>query len=454
MKWITMVGLAVILGATTTADAQQLIGSRSRLSSAPQPEVVPDHFIVELKHGHALDDVINHHGVNASHRYTIINGFAAHLPPALLKRLAADARVKSISPDLVVRTFARGRKPPGGGTTPPCPDTTAAMLVPETVPWGVSRIHADGAVSSGLGVNVAVIDTGIDDCHPDLKPNYKGGRNFLNTSQPPRDDNGHGTHVAGIIAAAQDNGFGVRGVAPNASLWALKVLDASGSGSLSTVVSALDWAVKNNMKVANLSLGAVDFWCVVLGLCGAGTECTAISNAVKAGVTVVVAAGNSADETLFYTPANCVDSLTVTAFENDNTFAEWFSNHSDFIWDLNGDGAFTNADHPIVDLMAPGVNIPSTMPTYAVTLTNGDGSNLNYGTLTGTSMATPHVSGAAALYIQRNPGATPDQVRLGLVGSGECPPGAAVLPSVPVCSGAWPDDPDTLGEPLVSTLGL
>lgn len=444
----------VLVAGVGPAGAQQLIGPGARLTTAPQAEVIPDRFVVELKPGHSGDDLIKAHGLMASHRYVIINGFAAHVPPGQLKRLHADPRIKSIRPDVVVRTTARAKpgKPPGGSTFT-CPDPTPATLVPQTIPWGVSRIHAAGAAGTGAGVNVAVIDTGIDDCHPDLKPNYKGGVNFVKAGQPPRDDNGHGTHVAGIIAA-RDNAFGVRGVAPNASLWALKVLDASGAGALSTVISAVDWAARNNMKVVNLSLGGVDFWCAVYGICGAGPECSAISNAVAAGVTVVVAAGNSADETLFYTPANCVDSLTVTALEGNDTFAQSFSNHSDFAWDVNGDGELTGADHPVVDLMAPGVGIASTMPSYPVTLTAADGSNLRYGTLTGTSMAAPHVAGTAALYLQAHPSDTAEQVRLGLVGMGECVAGAALSPSMPVCTAPWPDDPDTFAEPLVSSLGL
>jgi subtilisin family serine protease len=342
------------------------------------------------------------------------------------------------------------------------------MTTPQQIPTGVQRIGAVGGTTAP-GVKVAVIDTGIDDCHPDLRDNVKGGINVIDPTKSPRDDNGHGTHVAGIIAAS-DNGFGVVGVAPAASLYAVKVLNSRGSGSLSSVVTALDWAAQHGIQVANLSLGAVDAWCVYYGLCGLGAECSAITNALAAGVTVVVAAGNAKDDAAFYTPANCVDSVTATAHvdsdgapggagpaftidgetEADDTFAQSFSNFSVFGWDIDGSGAIDSLDdHPIVDLTAPGVAILSTMPTYKVTLNTKYGLPRNYGVLTGTSMATPHASGAAARYLATHPGATPDAVRKGLVLGGECPAGGS--PTWLICPTKWPDDPDAEAgsEPLV-----
>lgn len=457
--------LAFLVLAVNVAEAQ-----RSAPGAAPSPQVIPGQFIVQLQPGASQDAVIRAHGLTPLARWQVINGFVARMSEVAANRLAADPLVKSVSPDLVVRAFAPppGKGKPGGSTPPPCPDVSSAMSTPQQIPTGVQRIGAVGG-TTGLGIKAAVIDTGIDDCHPDLKDNVKGGINLVDTSKSPRDDNGHGTHVGGIIGA-RDNGFGVVGVAPEASLYAVKVLDASGSGSLSTVVSGLDWAVKNGMRVVNLSLGAVDFWCVVLGLCGFGSECDAVNNATARGVTVVVAAGNDASDAVFYTPANCRDSITVTAFvdsdglagglgppftinsqlEGDDTFAQSFSNFSQFGWDMDGSGAIdTIDDHPVVDFMAPGVQILSTTPTYTVTLTTERGLPLNYGFLTGTSMSTPHVAGAAVRYIATHPGATPEDVRRALVLGGECPSGDS--PTWLICPSTWPDDPDPdLGsEPLV-----
>jgi subtilisin family serine protease len=484
-----IVALVVALTATlaSSATGQTLLdisdgGDRlATRGGSLSPQMIPGQFIVELHPGIPQDAVLRAHGLVARVRWQIVNGFVANMPDAAANGLRGDPFVRLVTPDVVVRAFARppsgggGKGGKGGGGTPPpsCPDTSSALSLPEEIPTGVQRIGAAGAALAGAGVKVAIIDTGIDDCHPDLKDNVKGGINILDGTKSPRDDNGHGTHVAGIVAA-RDNDFGVVGVAPAASLYSVKVLDLNGSGALSSIVTALDWSVKNGMNVANLSLGAVDFWCVLLGICGGGTECTAVNNAVARGVTVVVAAGNDADEAVFYTPANCRDSLTVTALadsdgapgglgpsltvsgqpEVDDTFAQTFSNFSQFGWDMNGDGLFTIEDHPIVDLMAPGVAILSTMPTYDVTLNTQYGLPRNYARLSGTSMATPHVAGAASRYIAAHPGVSADAVRQALVLSGECAGGGTVTGLL--CSTKWLDDPDldSGSEPLVHITGF
>jgi subtilisin len=453
------------------AYAQQLIGPAPSPAPPGALEVIPGQFIVELRPEVERDVFIDKHRLAALHRYTLINGFAARMSQAVADRLAADAQVQAVHPDLVVHAFANGFGRPGGGGgsgggDSACPDPSSAKSVPQVVPTGVSRIGASSAwaTRTGAGVKVAVIDTGIDLCHPDLQ--VKGGVNLL-AKKPPTDDHGHGTHVAGIIGAL-NNGFGVVGVAPGAALYAVKVLDKTGSGSLSTAIKGLDWAVKNKMQVANLSLGAFDF------SLGSGPICTAVANAVAAGVTVVVAAGNAAFEALYFTPANCPESFTVSALadtdglpggggdsvsfsglmEADDTFAESFSNYGNYCWDRDGDRACTDADTFVVSLMAPGVEILSTLPTSPVTLNDPTGADkqLNYDTLTGTSMAAPHVAGAAALYIETKLklGATPTpaQVRVALTTSGVCPNGGTG--GHITCPTRWPDDPDAAWEPLLS----
>jgi subtilisin len=455
--------LLLVFGvAITPAMAQPLIAPGDAAGPPSRsPEIIPDRYIVELHAGAPVDAVARGHGVAPRARFGIINGFVAHMSHAAASALSHDPRVRRVSPDLVVRAYAKPSSPPGknknspsagGGEIPSCP--TPLPVTAEQVPVGVTRIGAPDAWTSAItrsDVKVAVIDTGIDICHPDLAANYLAGINYIDSSQPPRDDNGHGTHVSGIIAAAR-NDTGVVGVAPKAKLLVAKVLDATGSGSLSSIVTALDWAVQNGARVVNLSLGAADFWCN-LGLCGAGPECTAISNAVAHGVVVVVAAGNSADEALFYTPSNCQDSLTVSALDASTGQFAAFSNHSIYFRDVDGDGAFTINDYPIVDLVAPGVNVLSTMPTYDVTLTTVYGISKNYGVLSGTSMAAPHVAGAAALYLSGNPLAPADAVRRALVTRGECADSSAAAGGV-VCESPWPFDPDGVGEPLVDASGL
>jgi subtilisin len=165
----------------------------------------------------------------------------------------------------------------------------------DTLVYGVDNIDAEvvwgGANKAtnvipgrgGAGINVAVIDTGIDCSHPDLSPNCLYGVNYVSKGKDPVDDHGHGTHVAGIIAA-RDNGFGVIGVAPEATLYAVKVLDANGFGSFSAVASGIVWATRNGMDVINMSLGGGGF-------------SQAVADAVEAawadGVLVVSAAGNA-----------------------------------------------------------------------------------------------------------------------------------------------------------------
>jgi subtilisin len=424
---------------------------------------IPGQFIVELKPGVDRDALIALHGIGPIFRYNLIHGFAARLPVPLLQRLRADARVAAISPDLVVSAFAR---PARAGRVTSSATTANDVFGPEAQ-TGVRRIGADVAAINGFrgaNVKVAVIDTGIDCLHPDLL-NCDGGVNLINPALSSADDNGHGTHVAGIIAATGGNGFGVQGVAPDARLYAVKVLDAKGSGALSTVIQGLNWAASNGMRIANVSLGGFDFWL------GNNAICTAIANAVSGGMTVVAAAGNSKFDALYFTPANCRYSLTVSAFadfdgadgglvtpagasEMDDTFAQTFSNYSTYCHDVDRDRKCTGVDKYVVDLMAPGVDIVSTMPTYPVTL-NAAPSNksLYYDKLSGTSMATPHVSGAAALLIGIDPTSTPEQVRRALRNHGECVGGA-----FDATSGRCPmrrtDDPDNAWEPLLSVGSL
>lgn len=472
--------LLLLVGTVVSpADAQQLLGPTPFPPPGIKPEVIPGQYIVELKRGVGRDAFINEHRVAAFRRYSIINGFAARMSQQAADRLAANVRVRAVSPDLVVHASPKPDSPPGkrgggGGddseepTGGNCPARSSTPQ--EQYPTGTRRIDSHVATVKGAGVKVAVIDTGIDECHPDLVGNYKGGKNFTRKgNKPPTDDNGHGTHVAGIIAAngGADN-LGIYGVAPGADLYAVKVLDSSGSGSVSTVIKGLDWVAKHpdGIQVANMSLTATDF------SLGSGPLCTAVANAVAAGVTVVVAAGNAAFEALFFTPANCLYSFTASAHadsdgtsgaggacldwdgdtfcdETDDTFAESFSNWSDYCWDMNGDGFCTDADSLVVNLTAPGVEIESAFPHYPVTIPGND-----YETLTGTSMAAPHVAGAAALYLEKHPGATPEDVRTALTTGGECESGVTPALGSIICPAPWTDDPDIGWEPLVDTNGL
>ncbi len=228
----------------------------------------------------------------------------------------------------------------------------------ETVPAGVHQIKAPDAwgCSRGKAIKVGICDTGIDFNHPDLKPNYRFGTSFVPDESTAMDHNGHGTHCAGTVAAAI-NGSGVVGVAPEAYLYAIKVLSKTGRGNWSWLIAGIDWAInKKGLNILSMSLGGAGAPNALKNMCDA---------AWQKGVLLIAAAGNDAGPVGF--PAKYDSVLAVSAIDNANSLA-WFSNHG-----------------PEVELCAPGVDVLSTTP--------GGG----YRKLNGTSMACPHVSGAAAV---------------------------------------------------------
>lgn len=233
--------------------------------------------------------------------------------------------------------------------------------------WGVQHIGADIAHISGnkgTGVSVAVIDTGIDYAHPDLDDNFIDGINFvqkLDGTLDPLDffdqsGNSHGTHVAGVIAA-EENGFGVIGVAPEAHLYAIRVLDGAGFGLLSWIISGIEWAVENNVDIINLS---------IQGPHAQSLE-DACAQAYNSGVLVVAAGGNTNGGSLLYPGA--YDSVIAVTGTDASDMKAYFSPIG-----------------PEVELAAPGLSILSTVAGGV------------YDVLNGTSQASPHVAGVAALF--------------------------------------------------------
>ncbi|MBN1330098.1 MAG: S8 family serine peptidase [Candidatus Heimdallarchaeota archaeon] len=278
-------------------------------------------------------------------------------------------------------------------------------LLEDTMDWGVDRIDAErvwggteDAVDvttnvAGYNVKVAVIDTGIDYTHPDLAPIYKGGYDFVNNDNDPLDDHYHGTHCAGTIGAADDEPNALSGsligIAPKVSLYAVKVLNSQGSGTSDGVAAGIDWAAANGMHVASLSLGASSPSSIIE---------TAGKNAYAAGVLLVAASGNDGSSVGW--PAAYPEFMAVGATDSADKIAS-FSNYG-----------------PELEISAPGVNIMSTTPTYL----SGRGPfspKPNYYTLSGTSMATPHVSGVAALVKSANSALTNTQIRNILTSSAE-----------------------------------
>ncbi len=259
-------------------------------------------------------------------------------------------------------------------------------LLPQPVPWNIELVKANLVWNrvTGRGVKVAIVDTGIDDNHPDLT--VSGGVSFVPGVGSWDDDNGHGTHVAGIVGA-RNNPVGVIGVAPESDLYAVKVLGRKGTGHHSQVLAGLCWATQNGMDVVNLSLGR--------DVKKPDEPCTAIYQRLarilnNAGCIVVAAAGNSGEEINKWVghPARCPGYMAVAAIDRNKNLAPFSSR-----------GPADLCDDCGVEISAPGVSINSTY--------QGGG----YRKLSGTSMACPHVSGAAALLKELHPTWTPDRIR-------------------------------------------
>ncbi len=299
---------------------------------------------------------------------TALQGFAVKMAPGQAKKMELDNAVSYIEADQII-TLSPEKitgKPTEGTSTQPAQQT----------PWGITRV---GGISSYTGSGVAwIIDTGVDLTHPDL--NVGSGVSFVPRVTSPNDDNGHGTHVAGTIAAI-NNTIGVVGVAPGAKVIPVKVLDKKGSGTTSGVISGINYVAANGKSgdVANMSLG--------------GGVSTALDEAVLSASSVVkfaLAAGNESDDANNHSPArvNGSNIYTVSAMDSSDKWA-YFSNYG----------------NPPIDYCAPGVSIYSTYKSGG------------YATLSGTSMATPHVAGLLLLgnlttsgYVSGDPDNKPDPI--------------------------------------------
>lgn len=297
----------------------------------------------------------------------VLNGVMLKVNADQINGLSSDPNIAYIEQDIVVGLSQKKGGKPGGGSTDPSQST----------PWGITRVGGSG---DGTGKVAWVIDSGIDLDHPDLNVDVARSATFLGGNSTPDDQNGHGTHVAGTIAAI-DNTIGVVGVAANASVVSIRVLDRRGSGSLSGVIAGIDYVAANGAAgdVANMSLGG-----------GVSTTLdNAVITAAQTGIKFALAAGNESDNVQNHSPARANGSniYTVSAM-NASDFWASFSNY--------GTG---------IDYCAPGVSINSTWKNGA------------YNTISGTSMATPHVAGLLLLgniitsgYVSGDPDGNPDPI--------------------------------------------
>ena len=260
-------------------------------------------------------------------RFENAGSMAMDLTDAEVAELRRSGDVASVEP--VIDIYAQSDDAPAQ------PDIS---FLQQEMPWGVRAVHANSVwpATRGTGVNIALIDTGIDITHPDLAGAYAGGYNTFDSTKGPIDDHGHGTHVAGILAAA-DNNFGTVGIAPNAKLWAVKVLSSDGQGKDENLIAGLDWVIGKKREVggqwvANMSLGAPG---------GSDALAAAVQRAVDARIILVAAAGNNGREKLMF-PAVYDGVISVGAVDSQLK-----------IWSFS---AFSNS----LSIVAPGVDVPST----------------------------------------------------------------------------------------------
>ncbi len=350
-----------------------LVTSLFLVSTSAQPVNIEKLPVIIVFKDHVDEDLVRYHGGKIKAVYHTKPALATSLSQEAIYGLRMNPNIAYIVEDLEV------------------------FLMEETLPWGVDRIDADvvHGYNKGVGVNIAIMDTGMDYNHPDLAVNYRGGYDFAGATgadgdpdPDPMDFDGHGTHCAGIVAAVVGNGMGVIGVAPEANLYALKVFSDDGDGYYSDVILALEWCIDtrtdgdpdNDIQVISMSFGSSYY-------AGDPGIKPWIDEAYAAGILLVGSAGNEGNQggggdNVIY-PARYDSVIAVGATDDADRRSSWSSTGHD------------------LELMAPGVSIYSTYWDDT------------YSTLSGTSMACPHVTGTAALVIAGE-GLTNVDVRLRL----------------------------------------
>ena len=354
MKFSNFLVVAVIAGITLSLVSVALV---SQAKSEPKVDVFISFHNTPGVAEHAL---VKRAGGTVRYSYNIVPAVAASVPESAIQGLLNNSKVTSVELD----------------------GTVYAVDTELDNAWGVKRIgsgtvHDNG--NKGTGVKIGIIDSGINYTHLDLDDVYVGGYDFVQSDSDPMDVYGHGTHVAGT-ACAEDNGLGVVGVAPECALYALRVLNDDGVGSWSATVAAMDWAVINGTQVVNLSLGSSQD--------PGATVKAAFDNAEAAGLIIVAAGGNSGNpagkgNNVIY-PAKYASVIAVAATDSNDQRASWSS---------------TGAE---IELAAPGVSVLSTWndadsPHDPQPICVDEVCYYKYGS--GTSMASPHVAGVAALVI-------------------------------------------------------
>ncbi|GAA1293105.1 S8 family peptidase [Saccharothrix xinjiangensis] len=369
-RGLTVAALAAVVSPLLSLPATAQPGGT--VHGADSPDAVPGRYIVTFKDGTSAPDtaaaLVRRHGGGLRHTFgAVIQGFSASLTEAQARAVAANPAVARVQQAQYVRALDTQTNPPN---------------------WGVDRIDQralplDGSftypANPGRGVRVYVLDSGINAGHAEFTGRVAPGRDLVDNDSSPTDCHGHGTHVAGTAVGARF------GVAKKATVSAVRVLDCRGNGADDDIIAGIEWVRANAVKpaVVNYSIGC-------RSRCSSPAIDTAVKNLVGSGVQFVQAAGNSGDDACHYSPQYVTAAITVgNSTRNDQR-------HS---------GTGPSNYGSCLDIWAPGTGIVSA--SYS--------SSTGAATMTGTSMASPHVAGAAALYLSRYPSATPAQVRNALV---------------------------------------
>jgi thermitase len=389
MKRIVLASFAAVVigcGAITFAAPSNAV---TPSSAAAQSSHVSGQIMVNFRDKGAAAGVLRQHGLSDG---PDIGSTGAHLikVPAgkelqLIDALSRNPAVEYAEPDELATAstadeyFPRQYALQNNGQSF---TNTAGTL---SVAGGTADADVDAVeawnVTTGTGIKVAVLDSGVASDNPDINPKVVLRANF-SSSATNEDNYGHGTHVAGIVAASH-NTFGVAGVCPGCTILAGKVLNDSGVGSSSTLANGINWAVNNGAKVINMSLGVR----------ASRTLETAVNNAWSKGVVLVAAAGNGGNQTKIY-PGAYPNVIAVAA--TDNTDAK---------------ASFSTYGASWVDIAAPGVNVYSTFPNHTFVLGTQNNRSFGYDVGNGTSMSSPIVAATAALAWSSHPGATNTSVR-------------------------------------------
>jgi thermitase len=358
-------------------------------NAAPEPQQGPGQIIVKFRDNGAAAGVLRQQGLSDGAGIGSTGAHVVKVPAgqesSLIAALSRNPAVEYAEPDEVVTAATSDQYFPRQYALQNTGQSFTNTAGDISVPKGNADADVDAveawAITSGNGITVAVLDSGVDLDHPDINPKVVLRANFSGAATN-EDKYGHGTHVAGIVAASH-NTYGVAGVCPGCTILAGKVLDDRGIGSSSGLANGINWAVSNGAKVINMSIGVR----------ASRTLETAINNAWSKGVVLVAAAGNGGNQTKIY-PAAYPNVIAVAATDNKDAKA-----------------SFSTYGPSWVDLAAPGVNVYSTFPDQDFALAEPNNRSLSYDVGNGTSMSSPIVAATAALAWSVNPAATNTSIR-------------------------------------------